>query len=90
MDLASAPSTRFDRYIGVVGPGGDIDDSTYATAREVGRLVTVTLRAAVVCGGLGGVMTAASEGASGAGGLSIGFLPGVEVGSEAVAAREQP
>ena len=32
--------------------------------------------ATVVTGGLGGVMQAASKGALGAGGLTIGFLPG--------------
>ncbi|MBO0686824.1 MAG: LOG family protein, partial [Candidatus Dormibacteraeota bacterium] len=30
----------------------------------------------VLCGGLGGVMEAASEGAAGAGGLVVGILPG--------------
>lgn len=68
------------RYcIGVIGPGltataTDIDD-----ARTVGRLLA---RAGHVLlnGGLGGVMEAASQGAAEAGGVVIGYLPGLERG----------
>ena len=45
------------------------------TALEVGRLVARS-GAVVVCGGLGGVMEAASRGAREEGGLVIGILPG--------------
>jgi len=43
-------------------------------AREVGRLVAER-EAILICGGLGGVMQAASEGAKKAGGVTIGILP---------------
>jgi hypothetical protein len=38
----------------------------------------------VVCGGLGGVMAAAARGAAGAGGFSIGLLPGDRADDAAV------
>ena len=44
-------------------------------AYQVGRVVAET-GAVLVCGGLTGVMTAASKGAKEAGGLTIGLLPG--------------
>src|SRR5208283_281209 len=44
-------------------------------AEEVGRRLAER-GAVVVCGGLGGVMAAACRGAAGAGGLSVGLLPG--------------
>lgn len=44
-------------------------------ALEVGRLI-VRSGAVVVCGGLGGVMEAASRGAREEGGLVVGILPG--------------
>jgi len=65
-------------YVAVVGPS-DPDPECYALAMEVGRLLAehgVT----VVCGGLGGVMEAASLGASGAGGQVLGILPGRDRG----------
>jgi uncharacterized protein (TIGR00725 family) len=43
-------------------------------AEEVGRLLAQR-GAVVVCGGLGGVMTAAAQGATAAGGLTVGILP---------------
>jgi uncharacterized protein (TIGR00725 family) len=45
------------------------------TALEVGRLIARS-GAVVVCGGLGGVMEAASRGAREEGGLVVGILPG--------------
>lgn len=60
--------------IGVIG-GGSCDAETAARAREVGRLIAEN-GCDVVCGGLGGVMEAVCEGAAGAGGLTIGVLPG--------------
>jgi uncharacterized protein (TIGR00725 family) len=44
-------------------------------ARQVGGLLAAQ-SAVVVCGGLGGVMAAACEGASQRGGLTVGILPG--------------
>ncbi len=62
--------------IGVIGEG-DCPGDLYRMAEEVGRLVAER-GAAVVCGGLGGVMEAACRGARGAGGTAIGILPGFE------------
>jgi len=60
-------------YIAVIG-GSDIDDDTAALAREVGREVAAR-GAVLLCGGLGGVMAAAAQGAVEAGGVSLGILP---------------
>lgn len=49
-------------------------------AREVGRLLAGA-GAVVLCGGLGGVMEAASQGAAGAGGTVVGILPGRDRGA---------
>jgi len=60
-------------YVAVIG-GGDAAPGILETAREVGR--EVAKRGAVLlCGGLGGVMAAAAQGAQEAGGVSIGILP---------------
>jgi uncharacterized protein (TIGR00725 family) len=63
-------------YIAVVGPA-EPDAESYALAVEAGRLIAER-GAVVVCGGLGGVMEAAARGASGAGGSSLGILPGAD------------
>lgn len=61
--------------VAVVGPGVEGDPQLLAAAEHVGAGLA---RAgyAVVTGGLDGVMAAASRGASNAGGLVIGILPG--------------
>jgi hypothetical protein len=51
-----------------------------ALAEEVGRAVA-RAGAVLICGGLGGVMEGAARGAAGAGGLTIGFLPGTDPGT---------
>lgn len=61
-------------YISVIG-GGTCTPAEHALAREVGRLVAEE-GATLVCGGLSGVMEAASRGAREAGGTTIGILPG--------------
>lgn len=61
-------------HVAVIGPGS-CSRAEYKDAYEVGRLL-VLARAAVVCGGLGGVMEAAARGAREAGGHTIGILPG--------------
>jgi len=59
--------------IGVIG-GRKADKTLLKEAEQVGRLVA--LRGAVlVCGGLGGVMEAASRGAKSGGGITVGILP---------------
>jgi uncharacterized protein (TIGR00725 family) len=60
-------------YIAVIG-GSDVRPEVAALAREVGR--EVARRGAVLlCGGLGGVMAAAAQGTTQAGGVSLGILP---------------
>jgi uncharacterized protein (TIGR00725 family) len=58
-------------HVSVIGSGRDEDPR----AEEVGRLLAER-GCVVVCGGLGGVMAAAARGAKGAGGTTIGILPG--------------
>src|SRR5437763_1953008 len=62
------------RYVAVVGPG-EASTAEIAAAEAVGRGLA-RAGAAVVCGGLGGVMEAACRGAAENGGLTIGILPG--------------
>lgn len=54
---------------------GRCDDELAALAEAVGRGIA-RAGAALICGGLGGVMAAACRGARAAGGLTIGVLPG--------------
>lgn len=60
--------------VAVIGDGS-CSAETARSAEEVGRLLAEN-GATVVCGGLGGVMEAACRGAKGAGGMTIGILPG--------------
>ena len=62
------------RYVAVIGPSRP-GPGVAAAAREVGRRLAEG-GAIVVCGGGGGAMEAACEGAAGAGGLTVGILPG--------------
>ena len=66
--------TARPRRLSVIG-AGTCDAATFETARRVGALLAGR-GIEVVCGGLGGVMTAACQGAREAGGRSIGILPG--------------
>jgi len=50
-------------------------DPEIRVAEAVGRLLAAR-GAVVVCGGLGGVMEGVCRGAAGAGGLTVGLLPG--------------
>jgi uncharacterized protein (TIGR00725 family) len=61
------------KIIGVIG-GNSTTNEVYDQAYEVGRLIARN-DAVLVCGGLGGVMEAASKGASEAGGVVLGILP---------------
>lgn len=62
------------KMIAVIG-AGQCDAPTADAAEEVGRRLAQQ-GAAVICGGLGGVMEAACRGAKAGGGLTIGILPG--------------
>ena len=59
--------------IGVIG-GAVCSPEIYEIACDVGREIA-TNGFALVCGGLGGVMKAACQGAKKAGGITIGLLP---------------
>jgi uncharacterized protein (TIGR00725 family) len=61
-------------FLGVIG-GSDVSPQTAGLAEAVGREIA-RRGAALVCGGMGGVMEAACRGASDEGGLTIGILPG--------------
>ena len=64
---------RFKQAIALIGPGdGDtrLCDAAFLTAQHLARCGL-----AIVCGGRGGVMEAASRGAFEAGGTVIGLLP---------------
>jgi len=63
-------------YVAVCG-GSDPRPEQRELAREVGRRLAEA-GAVVLCGGLGGVMEAAAEGAAGAGGTVVGILPGAD------------
>lgn len=65
--------------IGVIG-ASKASPAGYAAACEVGRLLAEA-GAVLVCGGLGGVMEAASRGCAEAGGLVLGLLPGPDATS---------
>jgi uncharacterized protein (TIGR00725 family) len=60
--------------ISVIG-AGQCSKREARLAEEVGREIA-RAGAVLICGGLGGVMEAASRGASVAGGLVVGILPG--------------
>ncbi|MDP2931844.1 MAG: TIGR00725 family protein [Chloroflexota bacterium] len=61
-------------FIAVIG-GSECSAQEAAMAEAVGRELA-RQGAVVVCGGMGGVMEAACKGASAAGGLTVGILPG--------------
>jgi uncharacterized protein (TIGR00725 family) len=60
-------------YIAVIG-GSEVGPETAGLARKVGQEVAGR-GAVLLCGGLGGVMAAAAQGAREAGGVSLGILP---------------
>jgi uncharacterized protein (TIGR00725 family) len=63
-------------YVAVIGSGAANYEETHlaeAVGEALGRA-----NAVLVCGGLGGVMEAACRGAKGAGGTTLGILPGAD------------
>ncbi len=70
------------RYIAVIGQGqkpGEppLPAHVVDAARRVGAAIAHA-GAVLVCGGLGGVMEAVARGATEAGGVAIGFIPGLD------------
>jgi uncharacterized protein (TIGR00725 family) len=65
--------TKRKPVIGVIG-GADASEDTLQLAAEVGRFIAQN-NAVLVCGGLGGVMEAASRGAAENGGTVVGIIP---------------
>ena len=63
-------------FIGVIG-AGDCSEDVYKLAEQVGERIAQA-GAVLVCGGLGGVMEAASKGAKKEGGTTVGILPGID------------
>lgn len=81
--MAERASAERPYRIGVIG-SGSAGEAERAAARGVGRALA-RARALVVCGGLGGVMEAAAEGATSEGGAVVGFLPGDDPDTAAAA-----
>jgi uncharacterized protein (TIGR00725 family) len=69
-----AEAHRQSLLVAVCG-AGSADDELFQTALSVGRLLAES-GAVLICGGLGGVMQAAAQGAKSAKGVTIGLLPG--------------
>jgi uncharacterized protein (TIGR00725 family) len=63
--------------VGVIGSGQPVSQEQFQRAFEVGMYVAQR-GAALVCGGLGGIMEAASKGAAEQGGTVIGILPSTQ------------
>lgn len=66
------------RRIGVIGSSRPSPEGA-RLAEAVGQLLG-RAGAIVICGGLGGIMEAAARGASAAGALTVGLLPGAQAG----------
>jgi uncharacterized protein (TIGR00725 family) len=71
----SAAAERAAR-IAVCAPGS-VSDEELELAGAVGRLLAER-GCTLVCGGLGGAMAAACRGAKGAGGVTVGIIPGYD------------
>ena len=81
MSAQGRPAAATDRriVIAVIG-AGSCGSKTAAQAERLGELLAGR-GAVVACGGLGGVMEAVSRGASCAGGVVVGILPGPDKSS---------
>ncbi|MCL6466424.1 MAG: TIGR00725 family protein [candidate division WOR-3 bacterium] len=66
------------KFVGVIG-ASECDATLTQRAYEIGQGIA-RLGAILVCGGLGGVMAAACQGAKQEGGLTVGILPGTQRG----------
>lgn len=81
MAARGGPAVDRPYRIGVIG-SGSAEGEVRAAALGVGRALA-RARALLICGGLGGVMEAAAEGAAAEGGAVLGFLPGDDPGAAA-------
>lgn len=68
--------TAKNKFIAVIG-NSKASAQEIKLAEEIGREIAKS-GAVLVCGGLDGVMEAACRGASSAGGLTVGILPGTD------------
>ena len=68
-----ASDARCKQPIGIIGPGDGGERECHAAYEVANRLARAGF--AIVCGGRGGVMQAASRGAAEAGGIAVGILP---------------
>jgi hypothetical protein len=73
-DLITPDMMDKKKFIAVIG-SGDCSPQEARLAEDTGREIA-RHGAVLICGGLGGVMAAACKGATLAGGLTIGILPG--------------
>jgi uncharacterized protein (TIGR00725 family) len=78
MAAMAATRTSATAHIGVIGEGV-CSKRTALVAERVGRAIA-RAGAVLLCGGLGGVMEAASRGAAEASGTVVGLLPGFRRG----------
>lgn len=72
-----AGSERCMQPVGIIGPGNGNAAECLAAYRVARALAGAGM--AIVCGGRGGVMEAASRGAHDAGGIAVGILPEEDV-----------
>jgi uncharacterized protein (TIGR00725 family) len=63
-------------YVGVIG-AGSCTERIFGIAMDLGASIA-RKGWVLICGGLGGVMTAAARGCHEAGGMAVGLLPGLE------------
>ena len=70
--IQASPS-RYRQAVGIIGPGDG--GAKECTAAYAVAYALANAGMAIICGGRGGVMQAASQGAHDAGGIAIGVLP---------------
>lgn len=72
--MSAGGSNKFRPFIAIIG-AGRANEYLMKIAETCGSLIAKR-GAVLLCGGLGGVMEAAAKGASLAGGITVGILPG--------------
>jgi uncharacterized protein (TIGR00725 family) len=75
-EIGNFKLNRMKTHIGVLGPNTATHEQ-YQLGIDVGRCIAKA-NATLFCGGLGGMMRAASEGAKSEGGQTVGILPGTD------------